>query len=188
MIITISGNAGSGKSTLAKMLADQLGWERFYIGGIRRQKAKELGMTLAEYNRLGESNPATDIEIDQYIGRLAATRDNIIIEGRTAWYFAPKSLKIFIEADEKVGAGRIYHDLSTGQNVRNEGNSLDSMEKVLEQMRARMLSDRIRYKKYYDIDVYDQRNYDYVLDTTDLDIETAYSKLSSFVNARLDKN
>jgi cytidylate kinase len=38
MIISLSGAPGSGKSTVAKKLAEELGWERYYMGGLRREK------------------------------------------------------------------------------------------------------------------------------------------------------
>ena len=56
MIISISGTAGSGKSSLAKKLAVALSWPRYYMGGLRRQKAATLGLTLAQYNILGEND------------------------------------------------------------------------------------------------------------------------------------
>ncbi|MCX6797924.1 MAG: AAA family ATPase [Candidatus Falkowbacteria bacterium] len=61
MIISISGNHGSGKSTIAESLADKLNWPRYYMGGLRRAAAKKRGLTLAEYNKLGEVDPKTDL-------------------------------------------------------------------------------------------------------------------------------
>ncbi|NCN22449.1 AAA family ATPase, partial [Candidatus Falkowbacteria bacterium] len=65
MIITFSGAAGSGKSTIAQKLADNLKWPRYYMGGLRREAAKKRGLTLAEYNELGEKDPKTDMEVDE---------------------------------------------------------------------------------------------------------------------------
>ena len=65
MIIALSGMPGSGKSTVAKQLAEKLGWPRYYIGGLRREAARKRGMTLEEYNKLGETDPATDKEVDE---------------------------------------------------------------------------------------------------------------------------
>ncbi len=176
MIISISGAAGSGKSTIAKMLAEKLGWPRYYIGGIRRQKAKEKGMTLAEYNKLGETDPSTDFEVDEYQKELGEKDDNFIMEGRTSWYFIPRSFKIYFDVDEKEGANRIFKDLKNSQK-RNEGQSLKSREDVLKSMRERKQSDIKRYKKYYNIDVYDKKNYDYVLDTTNLSVKEVFDKI-----------
>jgi len=176
MIISISGAAGSGKSTVAKMLAEKLGWPRYYIGGLRRQKAKEKGMTLSEYNKLGEKDPSTDLEVDEYQRELGRNEDNFIIEGRTSWYFIPHSFKVYFEVDEKEGARRILKDLRSGRG-RNEGKGLETLDAVLDNVRRRRQSDIKRYEKYYGIDVYDEKNYDYVLDTTNLSPQETFDAL-----------
>lgn len=156
---------GSGKSVVAKMLAEKLGWPRFSMGDLRRQKAKERGMTLSEYNKLGESDPSTDLEVDNYQKELGEKNDNFIIEGRTSWHFIPRSFKIFLEIDEHVGANFIWKDLQKGVD-RNEDMQLNSVEDVIASVRKRVASDKTRYKKYFNIDVYDKKNYDLVIDTT----------------------
>ncbi len=187
MIISISGAAGSGKSTIAKMLSEKLGWPRYYIGGIRRQKAKEKGMTLSEYNKLGETDPGTDFEVDEYQKKLGEKDDNFIMEGRTSWYFIPNSFKIYFDVDEKEGANRIFKDLQNSQK-RNEGQNLKSRDDVLKSMRARKQSDIKRYKKYYNIDVYDKKNYDYVLDTTNLSAKEVFDIIYALCSDLLKEN
>jgi CMP/dCMP kinase len=186
MIISFSGDHGSGKSTIAKMLAEKLDWPRYYIGGIRRQIAKERGLTLAEYNKLGESDPTTDSEVDEYQKRLGKTLNNFIIEGRTSWYFIPHSIKIFLAVDEKEAAKRIFTDLKKS-NERNEDNAIKTERDVLHSSRKRLESDNLRYQKYYNIDVYDQKNYDFVIDTTYLTIEEVFGRVLTFVKSRLVK-
>ncbi|NUM42573.1 MAG: AAA family ATPase, partial [Leptospiraceae bacterium] len=100
MIISISGAHGSGKSTVAQMLAKKLFWPRYYIGGLRREAAKKRGLTLAEYNALGETDPTTDTEVDEYQRQLGLSSDNFIIEGRTSWYFIPHSFKVYLDVSE----------------------------------------------------------------------------------------
>jgi cytidylate kinase len=185
MIITISGSAGSGKSTIAKYLAKKLNWQRYYIGGLRRKKAKDLGMTLSEYNKLGEKDPRTDIEVDEYQKEIAAKEDNFIMEGRTSWYFIPNSIKIFIETDEKTGAKRIFLDLEENKD-RNEGNGLRTEKDVLESVQERVKSDKKRYKKYYGIDVYDKKNYDYVINTSNLSKKTANTLVYKYIKGKLE--
>lgn len=119
MIISFSGVPGAGKSTIAKMLAQKLGWPRYYMGGLRRQKAKERGMTLEEYNKLGETDPSTDLEVDRYQEKLGKEKDDFIIEGRTSWYFIPHSLKIYLDVDLNKGSERIYWQLKDKNNNKN---------------------------------------------------------------------
>ncbi len=180
MIISISGAEGAGKSTIAKMLAEKLGWPRYYIGGIRRQKAAERGMTLEEYNKLGETDPSTDLEVDKYQQRLGEMEDNFIIEGRTSWHFIPHSFKIFLDVNMEEAAKRIFLALQESQE-RNEGKGLDSESAVLESLKKRRESDKVRYEKYFNIDVFDLANYDFVLDTTDLGIEDVFDKVLQVV-------
>jgi cytidylate kinase len=187
MIITISGAGGSGKSTIAKRLAEKLGWPRYYIGGIRREKAKERGMTLAEYNKLGETDPSTDIEVDEYQKKLGEREDDFIIEGRTSWHFIPNSFKVYLDVDEKEGAKRVFNELQ-GEHKRNEDKALDNYENVLESMRERKKCDIKRYKKYYNINAYDIKNYDYVLDTTNLSINKVFQAVDRAVQTEIDKN
>ncbi len=169
MIISFNGDAGAGKSTIAQKLADKLGWPRYYIGGIRRQKAKERGLTLAEYNKLGETDPSTDLEVDKYQEELGKRDNNFIIEGRTSWHFIPHSLKIYLEVDKKEGAQRIFDQLSKElNNNRNEGHDLDSVEKVLKSNEKRLESDKKRYKKYFNIDVHNRKHYNVIINTTNL--------------------
>jgi cytidylate kinase len=187
MILTISGAAGSGKSTIAKKIAEELNWPRYYIGGIRRQKAKEKGMTLAEYNKLGETDNSTDFEVDEYQKKLGEKKDNFIIEGRTSWYFIPNSFKIYLDVDDEEGAKRIFSDLKKNDK-RNEAKALNNYKDVLKSMRERKKSDIKRYKKYYNIDVYGSSNYDYTLDTTNLSIKEVFSAVNKAVKVKIDKS
>ena len=186
MIITFNGPAGSGKSTIAKKVAEKLGWPHYYIGGIRRQKAQEKGMTLAEYNKLGENTPETDYDVDEYQKKLSLENDNFVIEGRTSWHIIPNSLKIYLDVAEMEGAKRVYNELSENSN-RNEAKDLNSVEDVLKSHRERKNSDILRYKKYYNIDVYNTKNFDFVLDTTDLTREQVFENTYDFIKKQLEK-
>ena len=65
MILTISGTPGSGKSTIAKILVAKLHAQRIYVGGIRRELAKEKSMTLMELNEYAKTHPETDVDVDE---------------------------------------------------------------------------------------------------------------------------
>jgi len=185
MIISISGGLGSGKSTIAQMLADKLAWPRYYMGGLRREAAKKRGLTLAEYNKLGETDIATDKEVDEYQAELGKKEDNFVIEGRTSWYFIPQSLKIYLDVSPEAGAKRIFGNLQR-KNDRNEDDGLNTWQDVLASNLARLASDKIRYRKYYDIEVYDPKNFDFYLDTTKLGPEEVFRAVYSWAMAHLD--
>ena len=184
MIITLSGSPGSGKSTVAKKLASRLGYKRYYMGEIWRLKAKEKGLTLAEYQKLGEKDNSTDREVDEYMKQLAEKEDNLVIESRTAFHFLPHSLKIFLDIEENEGAKRILKDLKLNPD-RNEGRDLKTLKDVLKVNRARRKCDQLRYQKYYQIDLFNPRNYDLVLDTTNLNPEEELEAVWQFVKSKL---
>ncbi len=188
MIITISGHPGSGKTTVAKMLIDSLKLKHYYMGGIRRQIAKERGMTIEEFNKLGETDPSTDKVVDDFLVKLGKEEDNFIAEGRTAAYFIPNSIKIFMDVDMRVGAERILKDLTEKgmQGVRNEkiGLGVDDQERLL---RERVESDRLRYQKYYGIDITDKSRYDLWVDTSDMTPEQVADKIIAFVKKKSEE-
>lgn len=186
MIISLSGAGGSGKSTIAKKLSETLNWPRYYMGGLRRTAAAKRGLTLAEYNKLGEFDAFTDQEVDRHQQELAEKEDNFIIEGRTSWYFIPQSLKIYLEVSEAEGARRVFGHLQQ-KNNRNEDNNLSSVEAVRISIAKRLKSDNLRYLRYYGIDVHNPENYDLYLDTSSLNEKEAFDDVYSFVKERLDK-
>ncbi|MGI6347634.1 MAG: (d)CMP kinase [Patescibacteria group bacterium] len=185
MIISISGFPGSGKSTIAKLLAEKLKWPRYYMGGLRREAAKKRGLTLAEYNKLGESDPSTDLEVDNYQKKLGEEKDNFIIEGRTSWHFIPHSIKIYLDVNKKAAAKRIFSHLQE-ENNRNEDHNLKTLEDVEKSIEERYLSDKKRYEQYFNIDVYDKNNYDFYLDTTNFNIQEVFNQVFDFISTKID--
>lgn len=180
MIISLSGLPGSGKSYIAQELATKLGWPRYYMGGLRRKMAEQKGLTLAEYNQLGETDPSTDLEVDEYQKKLGETEDNFVIEGRTSWYFIPHSVKIFLSVDPRVGAERIFNELQQ-ENQRNEDNNLKTVEDVMQSNAQRMASDNKRYQQYFQFDAFDEKNFDYVLDTSKLTKDEVLNQVWEYV-------
>lgn len=184
MIISLSGAQGSGKSTIAQELAKQLNWPRYDVGGIRRKIAQDKGLTLAEYNQLGESDPSTDLEVDDYQKELGEKEDNFIIEGRTSWYFIPHSFKIYLDVEQREGAKRILEHLQE-DSERNEDRGITNEETMLKSLAKRAKSDAYRYRKYYNIDVHDKKHYDYILDTTNLNVEEVLQNILKEIKERI---
>jgi CMP/dCMP kinase len=167
MIITISGTPGSGKSTVAKILAEQLKFERIYVGGIRRELARKKGLTLEELNNYALNNPETDIDVDKEAANQARIKNNAIVEGRTQFYFLPESIKVYIKVDFEEGAKRIWKQIQNEneKNKRNE-DKINSFKEMKESLKKRIENDKKRYFKYYKIDCYDENNYDLIIDST----------------------
>lgn len=176
MIITISGMPGSGKSTVAKILARRLRMKRYYVGMMRRKMAREKGMTLAEFNKLGEKEDWTDRKVDEYQKKLGEKEDNFVIEGRTSFFLIPQSVKVFLDVDMKVGAKRIFDELKKGERGRNEG-EFRTLAEAEKSVIERHTSDVRRYKKYYGVDITDKRQYDMIIDTSRLTPAQAVKKI-----------
>lgn len=184
MIISFGGNIGSGKSTAAKKLAEKLGWPRYYIGGILREQAKERGLTIEEFYKLGETDPSIDKGVDDYQRELGKNQDNFIIEGRTSWFLIPHSFKIFLAVDEKTGAERVLHSILKSDQ-RNEGQGVTTIEEMIKVNRQRKQSEIDRYWTYYQKDIFDLSNYDLVIDTTNLSPEEVFERIYQAVLAKI---
>lgn len=166
MIISISGLPGSGKSTVAKIIAEKLGFERIYMGGILRNIADQRGLTILELLKEAETNSSIDEDADKMVTDLGRTKDNFIIESRTAFYFIPDSFKVFIKVSAEEGAKRIYGDLKKEERKNEE--KAETLDGLKQKLRERIETDSLRYEKYYGIDFLDESNYDLVIDSTDL--------------------
>lgn len=183
MIISFNGFPGAGKSTVAKRLADELGWAYYDMGRLRRAMAAKRGLTIEEYNKLGETDPTTDTEVEAYQEELGKTQDNFIIVGRLSWHFIPHSLKLFLFARPEVSAQRILSDLEQ----RNEPGHLKTLEDVQGMLERRYESDEKRFTKYYGVELYNQKDYDWVLDTSDIGQEEVYAKVYNYVKSKIEE-
>ncbi|MCK4589643.1 MAG: nucleoside monophosphate kinase [Nanoarchaeota archaeon] len=174
MIITISGTPGSGKSTIAKLLAKKLKLKHHSTGDFMRKMAKDRNITLAELSELAESDLSVDQEIDNWSKKLGETEDNFIIDTRLGFYFIPKAVKIFLDADIKIRVQRIFKDKRPGETAKTPG----EMEKEITQ---RQKSESKRYQEYYNVNHYDKTNYDLLIDTSELTPEEITKKTLEYL-------
>jgi CMP/dCMP kinase len=164
MIITISGSAGSGKSTVAKYIADKLDLTHYSNGDLMRQMAKEKGVSILELNKLSENDKTIDKELDERQIRLGKDDDNFVIDSRLGFHFIPNSFKVFLKADLRVRAERIFGD------QRSEEHNTDVMH-TIENIEKRQESEKLRYKELYNVDYTDEANFDLIVNTTDKTID-----------------
>jgi predicted cytidylate kinase len=178
MIITIGGNLGAGKTTLAAGLSKTLGYEELYIGGIMRQMAAEQKMPIEEFYVRLKHNPELEKSVDERQEAAMREKDNLIVQGRVAWFFAQgspfKIFNIFLAVTPEVGAAR------TGERPENAGKSADAMIKL---NATRVQNEIERYKTLYRIENFlDPVHYDFILDTTSLTeeevLKTVLEKIS----------
>ncbi len=186
MIITISGNPGSGKSTVAKILVEKLKAERVYVGGIRRELAREKGMDLNELNEYAKNNPETDVDVDKRAAAKARDLEKnnslVVVEGRTQFHFLPESIKVYVVVDFDVGAERIWKEIQNkdASQARNEG-TINSIEKLKATVRKRDEDDAQRYLKYYGFDHRKLDNYDLIVNSSEITAEEVAQKIIGYL-------
>jgi len=176
MIITISGNAGAGKTTVGRLLAKKLGYNYYDIGTLRKIAAQKRGLTIEDYNIYGMTHPETDMDADAETIRLSNTEDNFVIQGRLAYHFIPKSLKIYFTIDPDVAAYRLSLDNDNPERIsKSKQASLDTIRSLCIE---RDESDILRYRKIYGIqDFTDKKNYDLIIDTSNITPEQIVEKI-----------
>lgn len=182
MIITIGGNVGAGKTTLASKLAVALNYQQLYVGGIFREMAAEKNLSLEQFYAQLKDDPAVEQAVDQRQATLMREQDNLIVQGRIAWYFAKSSpFKIFnvlLKVDPATGARR------SGERKENIGRSVDEMV-VATAEREKM--EQERYKMLYGIEKHlDPTNYDLIVDTSILSEQEVFQKVLDAAKAKLE--
>jgi cytidylate kinase len=153
MIVTLSGLPGSGKTSVARELIARYGFTMISAGEQFRKLAQEQGMTLQEFGELAQKDSSIDLAIDKRQKELALQHDMALVEGRLAGRTIDADLKIWLKTTLEVRAERV---------AKRE---CITVQKALEDTRARELSEAMRYKAFYNIDQNDWSGYDLIIDT-----------------------
>ena len=160
--ITISGVLGSGKSTVCKELQKKYHFSYFSTGALQRKIADDKGMSTYELNRYSEKHPEIDQLIDNELINLSSSTDNIVIDSRMAWHFVKGAFKVYLTTDETVAAQRVIED------DRGFSESYSDIADAREKLSARKKSENYRYGQKYDVDCHNFKNYDLIIDTTEI--------------------
>ena len=166
MIITVGGDIGSGKSTVAKLLAERLQYKSYSMGTIFRKMADEQGMTVEEFADHAKKNPDVNKQGDNYQRKLGQSEDDFVIEGRLSWRFIPNSFKVFLHVDSRIAAQRIFSDHLGGK--RKTEKTLKDVDDALAEITIRQKTLSSQYKEQYGIDYLDTKNYDLVINTSNI--------------------
>ena len=158
-IITLTGDLGSGKSTVSNILIKRLNYDYVYTGKIQREIANKYQMTTLELNQYAETHPEIDEEIDATFKSLNDSTD-LIVDSRLAWFFIPKSFKVYLKTDILVAASRISND----RQRKNE--KYISTEEAAQNIAARKASENKRYMEMYGADCSDLSNFNLIVDTS----------------------
>lgn len=171
MIITISGKPGSGKTSVAEKLAKELGYKHVSVGNFQRQLAAEKGITVGEMMTLEKENPHLHQYVDKKTKELGETGNNLVIDGWIAYHFIPHSYKIFLEVSEEEAAKRIHHD------SRSEEPSQETIKEEINIIKKRLEDSKLGFKKAHGINFLDPKNYDYILDTSNITMNHVVNNL-----------
>ena len=172
MIITISGLHGVGKSVYAKKLAKIYSLKYISSGSIFRRIAKNKNMKLEELSKLAEKDRSIDYLIDSTIMKEALSNKNAVVDGLlTGWLLKDKAdLKIWIKAKDEIRFIRIA-----------KRDKIPLKEAKLQTI-IREKSEIKRFKQYYNIDISDLSIYDFVIDTSYLDVRTTLEIICKIVD------
>lgn len=154
--------AGSGKWTVSKLLAEKLWYEIISIWDMKRKLAAEMGINIHEFNILWEKPENAkefDLKYEEYQQNLKLS-DDIILDSRLGFYAQPHAFKILLDVDENVAWERIFKaERSTDKHA--------SREHAIEEVKNRNSADELRYQNLYNIDLWNPKNYNLVIDTSD---------------------
>ena len=158
--ITIAGDLGSGKSTVANHLINNINYRIESAGLIFRRLAEQHGMTAKEFNQFIENNPKYDNMVDDAIKEMGSKEENIIFDSRLAWFFVPKSFKIYMYVDVDTATERIFND--KGRVSESYSDMTTAKKEIIERRQSEVL----RYKTFYNADINNFKNYDFIIDTS----------------------
>ncbi len=161
-IISLSGQLGSGKSTVGKLLAQKLGYTFYSTGNAQRKIAAERGITTLELNKLSMTDTSIDKQIDSVFKNLVRQEENFVVDSRLAFFFIPSSLKVKLNVQTKVAAERIFNDPS-----RSEEKKYTSIKEAEQSLLDRRALEVERFKTLYHVDIDNEANFDFIIDTTD---------------------
>ena len=169
--ISLAGDLGSGKSTVGKLLAEKFSAQMYSTGTIQRELAAKMNMTTLELNKYSETHPEVDDMIDDGLRALNEKDVSVVIDSRMAWHFVPSSFSVYMSADPAVAAARIM-------NAGRESEPFESLDEAVRSIAERRQSEQARYMHLYGVDIKDLKNYDFVIDTSDISPETVAGRIA----------
>ncbi|MGQ9514528.1 MAG: (d)CMP kinase [Thermoproteota archaeon] len=166
VVITISGPHGTGKSTYARYIASKLGLRYVSAGSLFRQIASEKGLSLKELSEICEKDVKIDKMIDER-SKDAMKEGDVLIDAQLSGHLAKDidSLKIYLAAPFQERVKRIAR-----RDGKNE-------EEVRRETLMREISEKKRFKQFYNIDIDDVSIYDLVLNTALMPLKSNLSIL-----------
>lgn len=171
MKIALSGLSGVGSSTTAKLISQRLNLPMTNM--TFRALAVERGIPFEELQAQAEHDETIDFELDRRLIDFINSNENCLAATDVACWLdkpgvyqtvglekgASYDYKIWLEAPLEVRAQRMH---------KREGGTL---EQVIDYNHKRDLDNRERYLKLYGIDIFEHSDIDWVLETSQMNLE-----------------
>lgn len=170
MVIAIGGPIGVGKSTVAHLLAARLRLPVVSAGGVFREVARRRGVTVVELNRLAETDPQIDKDLDRLQGEMARG-GSCVVESRLSGWMVEADLKVWLDAPVEIRAARV---------AAREGQQVEAARRDLY---VREESEWSRYKTLYGIEMADRAPFHLVIDTSRWDVDVIVDVLERLTHA-----
>jgi len=168
--LTLFGLAGTGTSTVGRALAKNLSFQFISNGDFTRAQAKELGLSLNEFDELCKTDNKYDLDRDAMVVEYGRTHDNFLAEGRLPWHFIPDSLKIKLDCDFDTRIKRV----AQREHI--------TFEQAKQNTIAREEAIRIRFLNSYNIaDCADNAHFNLIVDTTHVSAVEVIAKIEKYV-------
>lgn len=168
--ITISGKICTGKTTLLKSLEKQLNWPVFMTGKLFREYVTKNKLDLEQVE---EQNIDLTKKIDYQVRDMIYKDGNLIVDGWMSGIMAnnlPNVLKILLICKDEAR----YQRFANRENI-----SFEEAKKRVEERQSNWL-DKLE-KIYGRNDFMDPKNYDLIIDTSDISSEVVLKKVLSRV-------
>lgn len=169
-VVALEGPPGSGKSTVGRIVAKRLGLEYRSVGEEFRAEARRRGLDLDAFGRYAEEHPEVDRELDRAMEAYA--RPGFLLDGRVQGELCRRRgvpvVTVEVTADEEERARRVA------------GRDHQSPAEALRALRRREESERLRFDRYYGIDL-DLVEADLVVDSSSRSPEQVADEIVAFL-------
>ncbi|MFN3910110.1 MAG: (d)CMP kinase [Candidatus Anstonellaceae archaeon] len=149
-IIAISGLAGSGKTTVGRLVAKKLSYK--LIAPTFKDLAKANNLSLLEFQKKANKNFSIDKNFDKELIKLAKKQKCVVSTWLGPWILKGNLFRVWLEVSFSTRALRL---------AKREG---ISFKKALIHIKKRDKDNILRYKKIYNIDITNHKNFNLIID------------------------
>ena len=129
-----------------------------------------MGITILEFDQIGWNDPAKaqeyDLKYEDYQKSLDPNSP-VILDSRLWFWCQPKAFKVYLNVSDEAWAQRVYA-------AQRDDDANESLEAVLEANISRNAWHKKTYMKLYNVDLFDEKNYDLYIDTSNLSPDEVY--------------